>query len=256
MPIDDPVSANKTLVDSEQSSQLVPHKEKAAFGLSAVFTVIAAASTGAEAIAAAAAASFFTVAGNIVVAAGQRRQQELVSYIHEEFHRSGVTKEQLEQILQSADEKVQEMLAEAVVRASEAKSTERVRRIARLLVAIILSTEGLLVEEAREMLEIAGSLFDLDAFVLGRMYTAQHVVVEKRQGHPELNEITASWRTLREQHREFREGTVNSACSRLQAHGLVMKIEPGTGQFDLQTYTYAITEFGIRFCTWCLRDLN
>ncbi len=106
------------------------------------------------------------------------------------------------------------------------------------------------------MLEIAGNLFDMDAFVLGKMWDAQHADVERRQGHPELNDIVMSWRKLREAHSEFREGTINSSCARHKSHGLVMRVEPGTGQFDLQTYVCAITDFGIRFYLWCLKDLN
>jgi hypothetical protein len=201
-------------------------------------------------------AGVFAVAANIVADDADRRQRELISCLHDEFHSRGFTQEVLEERLKYWDESIHELLAEAVVRASEAKSTERVRRIARLLTTIILSTESIQVEEARVMLEIAGSLFDMDAFVLGRMYAAQHKDVERRQGHPESNDVVASWRKLRDEHSEFREGTINSSCSRLQSHGLILRVEPGMGQVDLQTYVYAITEFGIRFCSWCLKDIN
>ncbi len=256
MPIDDPSSALAALNDAEERSQFLPQKVPITTALGAIFGVVAAATTGADAVACATAAGFLTVAANIVASVGERRQREFVSCLHDEFRRRSVTPEMLEEKLKSRDEDFHELLAEAVVRASEAKSAERVRRIAHLLTTIIFSSDNLQVEEARVMLEIAGSLFDMDAFALGRMYDAQHGDIERRQGHPELNDITATWRKLREGHKEFREGPINSSCSRLQSHGLVMRVEPGTGQFDLQTYVYAITEFGIRFYKWCLKDLN
>jgi hypothetical protein len=255
MAIDDSISAIKTLNDSEEPSQLVPYKEPAFVTLSAIFSCIAAASSGEGAIAAAIASGFLAVAASIISSAAVRRVKEFVSDLYEEFPRRGVTAEQVEECFK-ASEKVEELLAEAVLRASEAKSRERVRRIARLLTTIILSTEEIQIEEARVMLEIAGSLFDSDAFVLGRMYEQQSTVVKKRDGHPELNEITESWRKLRKDHAEFRSGPINSSCARLQAHGLIIRVEPGTGQFDLQTYMYAITDFGVRFCTWCVGEIN
>jgi len=256
MQIDDPGSALAALNDSEDRSEFLPHKTLIATGLSAAFGAVAAATTGADAILCATAAGFFTIAGNITASVGERRQREFVSYLHDEFLRRSVTPEMLEEKLKSRDENFHELLAEAVVRASEAKSAERVCRIAHLLTAFIFSPNSPQVEEARVMLEIAGNLFDMDAFVLGRMRDEMHADIERRQGHPELNDIVAAWRKLREAHSEFREGTINSSCARLQSHGLVMRVEPGMGQFDLQTYVYAITEFGIRFYQWCLKDLN
>jgi hypothetical protein len=256
MPIDDRFDAEVSSDDAEERSKLVPFKSETALSLAAAFSVIATASTGIEAVTLASAASFFAIASGIVAACAERRQKELVRRLHSEFQSRSVSKQQLEGKLNAANVATQELIAEAVVRASEAKSSERVKRIARLLVTIVLSDEQIAVEEARVMLEMAGELFDLDAFVLGRMAEVQGPGVVARKGHPELNDVRETWQRLRELHSAFREGSINPACARLQAYGLVMKIEPPTGAFDLQTYPYSITEFGVRFYNWCLQGIN
>ncbi|HEX4066725.1 MAG TPA: hypothetical protein VHZ09_11940 [Acidobacteriaceae bacterium] len=256
MAIDDPNAALAALNDSEKRSEFLPHKGFVATLLSASFGSVAAVGASAGALEATVAAGVFTVAASLVNRAAEERVQQLIEDLREELRNRSVSREMLEEQLTARDKGTQELVAEAVVRASEAKSRERVRRIAHLLTNILLSTEEVEVEDARVMLDIAGNLFDLDAFVLGKMYDAQHKEVERRQGHPELNEVMDSWRALRERHQQFREGTINSSGSRLQAHGLLLRVQPSTGQTDLQTYVFAITEFGIRFCRWCLKEIN
>ena len=255
MGIDDPVSAIIKSDNAEERSAMVPAKDRFLSVLGMFTSILAAASTGASAIEAAAASGILTVAGAFLQSAQQTRLKELTGYLYEEFQRLGATTESVNERLKAAEEKV-EVIAEAFARAAEAKSSERVKRIAYLLAKLLLSQEEIQIEEARVMLEIAGELFDLDAYVLGRLYAVQAISVEQRGGRPEKNDVTQSWRKLRDQYPKFKEGSTNSSCARLQAHGLVMSVEPGVGNFDLQTYVFVITDFGIRFCRWCIADLN
>lgn len=255
MQIDDPGSALAALNDSEDRSEFLPHKTLIATGLSAAFGAVAAATTGADAILCTTAADFHNCWKHHRFS--RRTETARVRFIS--------TRRIPSQKRYAGDAggkaEIQGRGLPRVTRGSSGSSVgseiaERVRRIAHLLTAFIFSPNSPQMEEARVMLEIAGNLFDMDSFVLGRMRDEMHADIKRRQGHPELNDIVAAWRKLRNAHSEFREGTINSSCARLQSHGLVMRVEPGTGQFDLQTYVCSITDFGIRFHQWWLKDLN
>jgi hypothetical protein len=73
-----------------------------------------------------------------------RRQQELIYALHREFREQGVTKDYLEKKLDGAKAEVQELIAESVVRASEAKSVEGVKRIAKLLTKVLMTAGSVL----------------------------------------------------------------------------------------------------------------
>jgi len=253
---DDPIEASIQLNEAERRSEIFPFKSETATVLAAFCAIAAAAFSGTEAIAASTVGAVLATLQSIVGGVAIRRQEELIKQLHREFHEQGVTKDYLDRKLVAAKSELQELAAEAVVRASEAKSDGAVRRIAKLLTKVLVTTEEIDIEEARAMLNIAGNLLDFDAVVLGRMYQEQSVAIEARHGNVDINDTRASWERLRNSSEAFRSPKVNAIGSRLQAHGLAMRVEVGPQAFGLDTYVFSITDFGIRFCRWCLSGQN
>jgi hypothetical protein len=164
----------------------------------------------------------------------------------------------LEERLKCATETTEELVGEAVVRASEAKSAEAVKRIAKLLTNVLVTKETIQTEEVRAMLATAGSLLDVDARTLGRMNEIQSSMLNARGGKIEFNEAVESWRKLRNSYPEvFDAPGINASGSRLQSHGLAMRVETtGSSSFGLETWVFSMTDFGVRFCRWCLVGIN
>ena len=252
MQIDDPIDAAKQQDETGRRSELIPFKEETGTALAALCSIAAAGSSGSLAVTLTVGAAVWGGLQSLAASVGMRRQQELIYALHREFHEQGTTKEYLEGRLKGAKTELQELVAESVVRASEAKSAEGVKRIAKLLTKILMTSEEVDIAEARAMLDIAGSLFDFDAFALGRMYQEQSPSVSGRSGNVDINDTRDSWSKLRDKNSEFRSSNINAAGSRLQGHGLAMRVEVGPQAFGLDTYVFSITDFGIRFCRWCL----
>jgi hypothetical protein len=256
-PIDDPIEAKRSIDQSQERAELFPYKKETGMATTALLTVAAAASTGTTAFALKTAAVVMGTFQSLAASLGTRRQQEFITDLYEEFRNQGVTKEILEQRLSRAKEDVHELVAESIVRAAEAKSREAVRRIAKLLTKVLMTTEEIEIEETRAMLSIAASLLELDAVALGRMFEQQSPAVTGRKGAVEINDVRDSWTKLREKWPSiFMSPMINAAGSRLQAHGLVMRVEVGPQAFGLDTYVFSITAFGIQFCRWCVLGIN
>jgi hypothetical protein len=256
-PIDDPIAAKLSLDQSEKRSELIPFKKEVGIATTALLTVAAAASAGPDAFALKTAAVVVGSFQALAAILGTRRQQEFVTDLYDEFRSQGVTQEVLEQRLSRAKAVVHELVAESIVRAAEAKSREAVRRIAKLLTKVLMTDEEVQIEEARAMLSIAASLLELDAVALGRMFEQQSPAVTMRKGAIDINDARESWTKLRDKWPSiFMSPTINAAGSRLQAYGLVMRVEVGPQAFGLDTYVFSITAFGIQFCRWCVLGIN
>lgn len=252
MQLDDPIDAAKQQDESEHRSELIPFKEETTTALVTLCAIAAAASSGPLAIASVVGGAVLGGFQSLVASVALRRQQELIYALHHEFHEQGATKDYVEKKLGGAKAELQELVAESVVRASEAKSVEGVKRIAKLLTKVLMTAEDVDIVEARAMLDIAGNLFDFDAFVLGRMYQQQSPAIQGRAGNVDVNDARDSWEKLRDSNPAFRSPNINAAGSRLQAYGVAMRVEVGPQAFGLDTYVFSITDFGIRFCRRCL----
>ena len=204
MPIDDPFDAMEETEQAERRSEIVPFKEEGAIAVGALLSIAgaasAAASDGSAALAAGIGAAALTAFQAVVSTIGLRRQRQLIDELHREFQERGVSREYLERRLREAGESIQELVAESVVRASEAKSAEAVKRVATLLTTVLLTEEEVNIEEVRAMLVIAANLFDLDGVILGRMYEIQAPAVTHRGGAINVNDGTESWKRLVETH--------------------------------------------------------
>jgi uncharacterized radical SAM superfamily protein len=106
-------------------------------------------------------------------------------------------------------------------------------------------------EQERELIDTAVQVADPDASVLGVMMKCQGATV-KRVGVADINETNQTWRKMQEENKEFSSPRIQVSCSRLQAQGLIIRMDRNPSSLDLATNAYSITEFGVRFCEWCV----
>ena len=144
-----------------------------------------------------------------------------------------------------------ELISEAVARAAEAKSKDRVRRVARILANSLRSGPKQNYEKERELIDTAVQVADFDASILGVMMTYQGPMV-KRVGAVNVNDANKTWEKMSEENKEFKSPRIQVACARLQAQGLIIRMDRVSAKLDLVASPYSLTEFGVRFCEWCL----
>lgn len=172
----------------------------------------------------------------------------------EDVRRIGLKQEAFEAAATGEQTALNELISEAVVRAAEAKSKERVRRIARLLANAFRSGPKQGYEEERELIDAAVQLAEADAEILGTMMKHQGPTV-KNGGVADINLANETWKKMREGNEAFRRPHIHVSCARLQAQGMIIRMDRNTSALDLATNAYAITVFGVRFCEWCLQEV-
>ena len=147
-----------------------------------------------------------------------------------------------------------ELISEAVARAAEAKSRDRVRRIASILANAFRSGPKQSYETERELIDTAVQVSEPDAFILGVMMKHQGTIVKGTPGIADINAVNETWKRMMEQNKEFKDPHIHVSCARLQAHGLVVRMERNSMSLDLATNPYSLTTFGVQFCEWCLQE--
>jgi hypothetical protein len=147
------------------------------------------------------------------------------------------------------------LVSEAVVRSAEAKSKDRVRRIARILANAFRSGPKLNYETERELIDAATQVAESDAHILGVMMKHQADVVKKGAGIADMNSANDTWKQMREENKEFRDPHIHVSCARLHAQGLIIRMDRKTTALDLATNAYSLTKFGVEFYEWCLQDV-
>jgi len=148
-------------------------------------------------------------------------------------------------------EALNELISEAAVRAAEAKSKDRVRRIARILANSFRSGPKRSYEQERELIDTAVQVADVDASVLGVMMRYQGPAV-KHSGVADVNETNETWRKMVQEDKSFSSPRIHVSCARLQAQGLIIRMDRNPSGLDLVTNAYSLTEFGVQFCEWCI----
>jgi hypothetical protein len=148
-----------------------------------------------------------------------------------------------------------EVVSEVVARAAEAKSRDRIERIARILVNSLRSGPKQNYERERELIDTAVQVADHDASVLGVMMKYQGATV-KNVGIADINNANQTWKKMSEENEQFRGPRIHVSCARLQAQGLVIRMDRTPTGLDLATNAYSLTEFGVEFCEWCLVALE
>ena len=141
-----------------------------------------------------------------------------------------------------------------MARAAEAKSRDRVKRVARILANAFRSGPRQSYEIERELIDTAVQISEPDAFILGVMMQHQSAIVKSTAGIADINAVNETWKRMLEQNEEFKRPHIHVSCARLQAHGLVVRMERNSMSLDLATNPYSLTTFGVQFCEWCLQE--
>jgi hypothetical protein len=152
-------------------------------------------------------------------------------------------------------EALNELVSEGVVRAAEAKSEERVRRIARVLANTLRGGPKQSYEAERELIDAAAQIGESDTFILGTMMKHQGTMV-KSSGLADINGASDTWKKMMEEHKEFTDAHIHVSCARLQSQGLIIRMDRKTSTLDLATNAYSLTTFGVQFCEWCLQEAS
>ena len=172
----------------------------------------------------------------------------------QDVERIDLNLEAFESAGQAESEALNELVSEAVARATEAKSKERVERIAHVLANTLRSGPKKSYETERELIDTAIQVSEPDAFVLGVMMRHQGATVKSAVGIADLNAVNDTWKRMMQENQEFKDPHIHVSCARLQAHGLIVRMERNTMAIDLATNPYSLTTFGVQFCEWCLQE--
>ncbi|HKI10897.1 MAG TPA: hypothetical protein VKA02_02200 [Candidatus Acidoferrum sp.] len=189
----------------------------------------------------------------------QRNSKENLTYLFEslveDVRRIDLKQESFDSATKDQREALNELVSEAVVRSAEAKSKQRVRRISRVLANAFRSGPKENYEKERELIDAATQIAESDAFILGVMMRHQGPTVKNGPGVADINLANETWKKMRELNEEFRSPHIHVSCARLQAHGLIIRMDRNTSALDLATIAYSMTTFGVQFCEWCLQEL-
>ncbi len=185
----------------------------------------------------------------------QKNSTDNLRYLHEclvqDVERIDLKLEAFTSVGKAESQALNELVSEAVARAAEAKSKDRVRRVARILANAFRSGPKQSYEQEREMIDTAVQVADPDASVLGVMMKYQGPVVKSR-GVADINETNETWRRMIESDKRFSGPRIHVSCARLQSQGLIIRMDRNPSGLDLATNAYSLTQFGVEFCEWCL----
>ena len=199
--------------------------------------------------------NFVELCGNCIRRNSAENLKYLFESLVEDVKRIGLKQEKFEAAGKEEREALNQLVSEAVVRAAEAKSKERVRRIASVLANAFSLGPKQSYEDERELIDIASQMAESDAAVLGVMMRHQGNTVKSDLGLADINVANKTWKVMREQNEEFRKPRIHVSCARLQAYGLIIRMDRNSSELDLATNAYSITTFGVQFCEWCLQEV-
>jgi hypothetical protein len=111
-------------------------------------------------------------------------------------------------------------------------------------------------ELERELIDAAVQIAEADASVLGVMMRHQGAIVRGESGIADINVANETWKRMRDENKEFMDPHIHVSCARLQAQGLIIRMDRNPTGLDLATNAYSLTTFGVRFCEWCLQDVT
>lgn len=202
----------------------------------------------------------FTKFEDLCLVALQKNSRDNLTYLFEslveDVKRMGT---KLEAFVSSGTEErkaLDELVSEAVARSAEAKSKDRVRRIARILANALRSGPKQNYVKERELIDAATQVAEPDAHILGVMLRHQGEVMKKGAGIADINSANDTWKRMREENEEFRDPHIHVSCARLQAQGLIIRMDRKDTALDLATNAYSLTTFGVEFCEWCINDVS
>ena len=139
------------------------------------------------------------------------------------------------------------LMVEAVSRAEETRSNDRIDRMSIIVVHTIMHGPAADLNKTGEALRITVDLNDEDLDILGKMYDAQAKDVRRKGFLPELNIANTSWKALQDQFQIFKSGEIYSICSKLQSLGLVVQVSRISTTLDLTSTPYCILRKGAEY---------
>ena len=182
-----------------------------------------------------------------------------LAYLHEclvrDVERLGLQVEAFESSGNAERQALDELVSEAVARTAEAKSKDRVKRVSKILAKALREGPRERYELERELIDTAVQIADRDAHVLGVIMGYQSRAASV-PGVTEINAANETWKAMQAHHKEFSDPGIHVPCARLQAQGLIIRMDRIPTTLDLMTIPYAITEYGITFCKWCIDDVG
>jgi len=202
----------------------------------------------------------FTKFEELSLAALQKNSKDNLAYLFEslaeDVKRIDTKLEAFESSGTEERRALNELVSEAVARTAEAKSKDRVRRIARILANAFRSGPKRNYEKERELIDAATQVAESDAHIIGVMMRHQGEVIKKGAGIADINSANDTWKQMREENKEFRDAHIHVSCARLQAQGLIIRMDRKDTALDLATNAYSLTTFGVEFCEWCIQEVG
>jgi hypothetical protein len=139
------------------------------------------------------------------------------------------------------------LVLEAVDRAQQASSRDKLDRLSIIVVHTVLAGPTVNMVEVDEALRITVDLNEQDLDILGKMYDAQANDIGRRGFLPELNIANNSWKALQDTFQVFKSGEIYSICSKLQSFGLVAQVSRIGTTLDLNSTPYCILRKGAEY---------
>jgi hypothetical protein len=153
------------------------------------------------------------------------------------------------------EEELPRLMVEAVSKADQTRSTERIERMSLIVVHAMLQGPGVDLGKADEAIRISVDLDEQDIDILRKLYHAQTDNIRRRAFLPELNVVNQSWKELQDQFQIFKSSEIYSICSKLQSFGLVTQVQRMPTVLDLTSTPYSILRKGAEYLesiTWKL----
>jgi hypothetical protein len=133
---------------------------------------------------------------------------------------------------------------EAVARAEQTSSQERIERLGLVGVRSVLRGPSADSELPIEMLRVSVELSAADVQVLAQIYSVQGDELARTGFLPEENLANGTWKQLQAAYPLFRSSEVHSICAKLQSLGLVTQVPRIPTMLDLTSIPYAILRNG------------
>jgi hypothetical protein len=159
---------------------------------------------------------------------GLEEQFKTISEEHQRF-----VKEQLPRIL-----------VEAVGRAEQTGSKERLDRLSLIVVHTVAEGPKTDLERVSEMMRVTVDLSAADIDVLAKIYSVQAQNLAFKKFMPEMNVVNDAWKQLQDADPLFKSSEIYSICSKLQSFGLVTQVPRIATILDLESMPYAILQKG------------
>jgi hypothetical protein len=136
---------------------------------------------------------------------------------------------------------------EAVARAQQTSSEERIDRLGLVVVHSVLRGPTFADGQPEEMLRVSVELSALDLDVLAQIYAVQAVELRRHNFLPEQNLANSSWKQLQASNPLFQSSEVYSICAKLQSLGLLTQVERIPTMLGLTSIPYAVLRNGATY---------